>query len=249
LKEQPKFLYALGAYEAAVSEVSFPSGITDSTGRPIRLRLDFLLQDTSGIWDVVELKKADFGELALIVGQLQRRKFAAVVESAIAQVKTYLRELDRPEAQESLLDSGIVVEQPQAWLIIGRDKDLPPRERRLLERDLPRQLRLVTYDQLCDLAKQRAVIVTNAMLLPCIEPLVVPATAQFLEAVAQAQPTTDQDIPYRLIQDALKSARWTVADMKTERRYRKELRDRRIVSQPPRPRTLIRPFFDKLKKP
>src|SRR5215213_2181542 len=73
LNERTKFLYALGAYEAAISEVSFPSGLTDSSGRSIQLRLDFLLQDTSGIWDVVELKKADFGELALIVGQVQRR--------------------------------------------------------------------------------------------------------------------------------------------------------------------------------
>lgn len=116
LKRQPKFLYALGAYQAVLSEVSFHSTIEDSSGELLKLRPDFFLQEASGIWDVVELKKADCGDLQLIVGQIQRRRFGAAIDTAIAQVKTYLRELDKPEVQRSLVKSQILVDQPQAWL-------------------------------------------------------------------------------------------------------------------------------------
>jgi hypothetical protein len=250
LNANPKFLYALGAYEAAASEVSFPSSFRDGSGAPVQLRLDFLLRDASGIWDIVELKKADFSQLSLIVGQLQRRRFAAVVEEAIAQVKTYLRELDRPEAQISLLKSEILVDQPQAWLIIGREKDLPVRERRLLERELPHQLRLMTYDELCSLAKQRALIVTNTILLPYIEPIVIeadadPGTVPTPEGVASREIAGRYPIP----PDLFKSAQWATADMKRERWAERTAVERSYLTQTPRSRTPITPFMGKLKMP
>lgn len=260
LKQQPKFLYALGAYQAALSEVSFDSTIKNSSGEPLKLRPDFFLQETNGIWDVVELKKADFGDLALIVGQVQRRRFAAAVEESIAQVKTYLRELDKPEVQKFLFESKILVDQPQAWLIIGRDKDLPPREMRLLQKELPHQIRIVTYDALCNLAKERAVIATSAMLLPCINPIVVPLEIDEPEVEPPAKQVRQEELrwgelrwtgPQKMafLPSNLKTVQWTVAAMKVERSALERTFERQYWSSTPRPRTQFRPFINKLKKP
>jgi len=267
LKQHPKFLFALGAYDAAASEVTFPSRIQSDIGERMRLRLDFLLRDQSGFWDVVELKRADFGDISLIVGQAQRRRFALAIEDAIAQVKTYLRELDETDAQMALLRQNILVEQPQAWLIVGRDKYLPSREKRLLERDLPHPLRIVTYDELCSLAKQRAVILSSTILLPFVDPR-IGLSSDRSEKKDVIEPVLEQldiprfeyhrsflDIPAQqaLIAaiDGIKSDRsqiFTVRDLRTE-----HLPTRQPFQNPaaqlPRDRTLVRPFMGKLKRP
>lgn len=163
LREHPKFLFALGAYNCARPEVEFP---TTTPELPPQLRLDFLLRDSRGTWDILELKKPAIRDKPLILGLPQRRRFSAELEIAIAQLRTYLYELDRPAVQEYFRSSGMLLVQPQAWLLIGRDKDLPIFDRRLIERDLAHSMRIVTYDELTDLAKQRLLIVSQSVLLP-----------------------------------------------------------------------------------
>ncbi len=139
LKDHPKFLFALGAYEDFRSELVFPTN-GGSMGLPPRLRLDFLLKDRRGAWDVVELKKP-WLPADPIVGLPQRLRFSVPVQDAVAQVQTYLDELASPSVNDWFRESGILLEQPQAWLLIGRDRDLPRGERRRLERHLPRNVR------------------------------------------------------------------------------------------------------------
>jgi hypothetical protein len=177
LREHPKFLFALGAYHSVMHEVEFP---TSRPELPPKLRLDFLLRDSHGTWDVVELKKPDIGGKDLIVGLPQRRRFAFEVEDCIAQVRTYLDELESPKVQEYFRNSGVFVSHPQAWLLVGRNTHLPQPDRSILERNLMHSLRIVTYDELTQLAKQRLLIVSHSVLLPSM-----PGIPLTFEEVAQ----------------------------------------------------------------
>jgi hypothetical protein len=271
LKDHPKFLFALGAYEAAVSEVTIPSKSNSVDGDRLSLRLDFMLKDRSGLWDVIELKKADFGDVALVVGQPERRRFSAKVEDGIAQVKTYLRQLDASDVQAALAQRDIWVYEPQAWLIVGRDKYLSSRERRLLERDLPHYLRIVTYDDLCALAKQRAVIVSSTTLLPYIaSPLSLGSELIKPDLVAGSAPTNmaspieprrfdvflshthKDELTPDVIQNFVRRLRLDLRALATKNRKERVASKPsypKSVFQSARPRTPIRPFMGKLKMP
>jgi hypothetical protein len=164
LKQNPKFLFALGAYDAAISECQFS---TRSSVLPANLRLDFLLRNTRGIWDIVEIKKSAISGNSLVVGKPERRRFSVEIEDALAQIRTYLNVLEHPEVKESFEKAKIFLDQPQAWLLIGRDNDFVG-ERRALEKELPHSVRIVTYDELAEFAKQRVLIVTRSILMPSI---------------------------------------------------------------------------------
>src|SRR5262249_26180517 len=57
----------------------------------------------------------------------------------------------------------------------GRNRDLPLSERRFLEKGLEHSIQLLTYDDLAELSKQRALIVTKSVLVPLL-PTVAPET-------------------------------------------------------------------------
>jgi len=204
----PKFLYVLGAYNGAVSELSFRSTRKDVAGRDTDLRLDFLLRHQRGAWDVVELKKPyPRRQGSYIVGPAARRKFSNDVMDAVAQLTTYLDELDRDSVRQELQRAGITVSYPQGIIIIGRDAELPSNERRALERNLPRSTKLVTYDDLLDLAKARTLVVTTYHLFrPLLDDDIsgIPLTsfeclARAAELVARSQPP-DESVCREIIQ-------------------------------------------------
>ena len=168
LKQNPKFLFALGAYEALLSEVIFP--IPTQTHPDASLRLDFMLKDYRGTWDVVELKKPTPVGKNLIVGSQTRRRFAAEILDAVAQAKTYLEKLQYPVVKEFFAQSGIHIQKPLLYLLIGCDKHLGIDDQRPLERDLPPGIQLRTYDCLLNLAKGRKLIFTMpSVVIPRID--------------------------------------------------------------------------------
>lgn len=170
LKEHPKFLFALGAYEALLSEVELPSEADggSSARNGMRLRLDFLLRDYQGAWDVVELKKPT--KRTLVVGPQNRRRFGVELQDSIAQVKTYLDRLHDPSVLSFFTNHGIMIAQPVVWLLIGRDDDLLVSERRRLENDLPHALQIRTYDHLLSLARARQIVMTMpSIVIPTID--------------------------------------------------------------------------------
>jgi hypothetical protein len=66
--------------------------------------------------------------------------------------------------RDQLLRHGVNVVRPKALVIIGVADNFPPSEKRILEQDLPRQLKLFTYDELARMAKQRVPIFTRHFL-------------------------------------------------------------------------------------
>jgi hypothetical protein len=167
LKQNPKFLYALGAYETYLSEVSLEDKNTYQSSMG-KLRIDFFLKNMRGFWDFVELKKPYTSNRALIVGNLARRRFSTPVQDALAQTQTYLNKLADPEIRKELQKIGIELVRPQAWIIIGRSVNMPLHERKILEAELPRPCKLVTYDDLTELAKQRLLVVTSSFIVPSL---------------------------------------------------------------------------------
>jgi DNA-directed RNA polymerase specialized sigma24 family protein len=164
----PKFLYLLGAYNKILSEVSFSGTAKVALGERQCFRLDFLIQHYENIWDVVELKKPTLSGSSLVVGSSSRPRFSRDLQDAIAQVRVYLDELAQTEVQKELEARGIVICRPKAWIIAGRNDDVSVSEKRFLEQSLPHSIQLMTYDDLAELSKQRALIVTKSIQSPLI---------------------------------------------------------------------------------
>lgn len=140
-----KFLFLLGLYDVALPQPSFLSSLHDADGCPRRLRLDFLVKETRGCpWDIVELKRPRPPSGSLIVGPWGRRRFSTEIQDSLAQVRTYLDEITQESAQRQFRERGIEIINPVAWVIVGKEENLPFVERRRLERDVPANIRLVT---------------------------------------------------------------------------------------------------------
>jgi DNA-directed RNA polymerase specialized sigma24 family protein len=189
----PKFLYLLGAYNKVLSEVSF-FGKRGSGNEPRKcFRLDFLLQHYENIWDVVELKKPTFGAGSLIVGSSVRPRFAYELQDAIAQVRVYLDELAQDEVRKELESKGIHVQRPKAWIIAGRNDGISVGEKRFLEESLPHSIHILTYDDLAEMSKQRAIIVTRSIQFSLLSNLQKDApVVDGLSEVPQATPSNEQ---------------------------------------------------------
>jgi hypothetical protein len=109
---------------------------------------DFMLvPDSHGFADILDLKKPS---APLIVGSENRLRYSANVEDAIAQLREYRAYFDDQEHREAFLGAyGIRAYRPNVSVIIGRDPSLSDSlQVRRLEDELPRHLRITTYDQL-----------------------------------------------------------------------------------------------------
>jgi hypothetical protein len=148
LREHPKFLYLLGPYEQAIAEFQ----VSGTRGR--RLRTDFLLQHCTEHCDLLEVK---LPTKPLAAGPENRRHFSQAVIEATAQVRTYIAALTNEK--DNLRAHNITIAHPLAHILIGRDEALAPEERRALEAELPRNVRIVTYDDLTRSAEERRLVI------------------------------------------------------------------------------------------
>jgi len=170
-RSNPKFLYLLGAYSEVQSEVSFRGKVEKTTDRHDYFRLDFLVKHYQNVWDVVELKKPTLSAGRLVAGPPIRPRFVYELQDAVAQVRIYLDQLAQEEVQAELKTKGIVICRPKAWIIAGRNDNVSIDEKRFLEESLPHSIQLLTYDDLAELSKRHALIVTRSIQSPLITTL------------------------------------------------------------------------------
>lgn len=115
---------------------------------------DFFLKPLdSDFVDILDLK---LPTEKLTVGTRDRRRFSAAVSEAIAQVREYRAYFERPKYRERVRAVyGVSGYRPSSAVVIGRtpDEGYDEGQRRIFD-DLPRHVRIVTYDDL--LARMRA---------------------------------------------------------------------------------------------
>lgn len=116
-------------------------------------RLDIFMRNTLiGDWELFELKRSDI-DLSKSVSDVPM--FVSAVHDAITQVKNYKRLLEQDKAKRALADDGIEYYEPEINLVIGKKPSIPTYQWRRLLTDNQSDIRITTYDMLCEEAKQR----------------------------------------------------------------------------------------------
>jgi hypothetical protein len=161
----PKWLYLLGEqYEEARSQVhlsplqTYPELVlTDSPVDQMLLIPDFFLKRIGlDLWDVLDIKPSN---VRMIVGRRSRRKFSEAVSEAVAQLREYAKRLEQREIRTYLQrEYNLVVSEPDAIILIGRDFDFKTRQEKSMFRHQD-GVRVYTYDDLHRLAKHRSLAI------------------------------------------------------------------------------------------
>lgn len=100
------------------------------------LRPDLFVRSVeSGLWDLVELKRAD---VQITAGANRHRHLAAAVTRGVSQLRSYSDFFADERRRNEFLDvHGLEVFEPRLTLVIGRDASFKTKqEKRLLGRDL-----------------------------------------------------------------------------------------------------------------
>ncbi len=132
---------------------SLRTGIILPNDTEPNLKPDFFLEPIGGkLWDILELKLPD---KQIVVGRFPRRRFAAAVFDACAQLRTY-RDYFSDERNRSrvLSEHGILVRWPRLAVIIGRAPNIDEVALRAIQQDFP-WVRIITFDELLQKAKRR----------------------------------------------------------------------------------------------
>lgn len=128
-----------------------------------RLIPDFVLERPGGYARILDLKRPSE---QVFVGRGNRRRLASEIHKGIAQLYDYSGAVNNPEERARLqTELGISFAHPELCLVIGRTQNDRDREdlRRLSQRDLRREVHLMTYDALLEEAKGRALYVTSEL--------------------------------------------------------------------------------------
>ena len=116
-------------------------------------RLDIFMRNTViGDWELFELKRSNI-DLTKTVSDVPM--FVSAVHDAITQVKNYKRLLEQDRVKKALAEEGIEYYEPEINLVIGKKPSISTSQWRRLLTDNQRDIRITTYDTLCDEAKQR----------------------------------------------------------------------------------------------
>ncbi len=154
LEQHPAFLYLFGDYEEYKSQILLVPQILmeyeyKEGGRP-----DFLLRDPrTDFWDILSIKLP--GQ-KLVRGIPQRRRLADAVMEAKAQLIEYKHYFDDRTHRQFVKDRyGIDLYYPRLYVLIGRASSFHnwAEKRKLLNTE--REIEVVTYDDLLQLAKRR----------------------------------------------------------------------------------------------
>lgn len=140
------------------SQLSLSREVQLIGGAHIELRPDLFVRSVdSGLWDIVELKRAD---VQITAGVNRHRHLAAAVTRGVSQLRSYSDFFADERRRNEFLDlHGLEIFEPRLTLVIGRDASFKTtQEKRLLSRDLQARgapVSLVTYDDLLRIAGSR----------------------------------------------------------------------------------------------
>lgn len=124
-------------------------------------RLDIFMRNTLiGDWELFELKRSNI-ELSKSVSDVPM--FVSAVHDAITQVRNYKRLLEQDKVKRALADEGIEYYEPEINLVIGKKPSIPTYQWRRLLTDNRSDIRITTYDMLCEEAKQRLADAENIL--------------------------------------------------------------------------------------
>lgn len=155
-KEIEKIIFlAFPQYVAKVSPLKIPDSIGDAKYREI----DIALVSMSGNVDIVEIKRPE--EWQLLSHRPNHRDNyipSRKLSCAVMQAEKYLANLKRwghrgeDKISKRLGFPGVVIRQPRAMLIMGRDAELDCTQKRsdfeIIKREFSHMLDIVTYDDL-----------------------------------------------------------------------------------------------------
>jgi len=125
------------------------------------LRPDFMLQPCKSIFaDLVELK---LPTEEVIVGTRDRKRFAAGVFTALAQVREYRDYFEDGRGRTDILRRyGFTAYRPEVTVVIGRQPpDMHEQKLRQIADELPRYVRVLTYDDLLGRMRRMAEILSR----------------------------------------------------------------------------------------
>ncbi|MBC2861025.1 DUF4263 domain-containing protein [Stappia sp. 28M-7] len=112
---------------------------------------DFLVQNMSGGYDILDLKLARFDKSKMYKGSIPRRRFVDYVNEGISQLYNYKKYFDFQKNREYTLHKyGVFVENPKLILVVGNLENLPPEE---VSRAMApyKGLEIIDYDTLVSL--------------------------------------------------------------------------------------------------
>jgi hypothetical protein len=113
------------------------------------IRLDFLVQGTSGFADILEFKKPVLRGNS-VVGSANRERLSAEINGFVAQTRVYLEYFDDPNNRAWVeAKYGIRVHKPRRFLVLGRRWDFESDEWRAISTENP-NLWIMNYDDLID---------------------------------------------------------------------------------------------------
>jgi hypothetical protein len=153
LEANPEFLKLFGEHKGWMSQVRVVQQILLGYESELDGRPDFLLEDPDGLWDILEIKRAD---VDLAKGRPPRRGLTEAVHQAIDQVRGY-RDLVQDKQQLKWVRSryGIDLIHPRLYVLIGRDASFLSRyEKKRLVGEVE-DVRVITYDDLLTIARRR----------------------------------------------------------------------------------------------
>jgi len=133
-----------------------PHPVLERTEREGVLIPDFFLQPLeSRFADILDLK---IPTAKLITGTKNRHRFSAAVHEAIAQVREYRDYFEDPYKRQLVAQKyGLTAYRPTVSVVIGRSPvEITEEKLRQIIDTTPRELRIITYDQL--LAKMRRLV-------------------------------------------------------------------------------------------
>jgi hypothetical protein len=124
---------------------------------------DFVLERTGGQPTILDLKRPSD---PVLVGRGNRRRLASEIHRGLAQLHDYAGAVANPEERMRLqAELGFDLIHPELCLVIGRTHSERDREdlRRISHRDLRRPVQVLTYDDLLEEAKSRALYVAHEL--------------------------------------------------------------------------------------
>jgi hypothetical protein len=124
-----------------------------------RLIPDFILETSGNRPSILDLKRPSE---RVLVGRGNRRSLATAISRGLAQLHEYSAAATNPNERARLqAEFGIDLGYPELCLVIGRTQTARDREdlRRLSHRELRREVQVLTYDDLLEEAKNRALFV------------------------------------------------------------------------------------------
>ncbi|MCP4629981.1 MAG: DUF4263 domain-containing protein, partial [bacterium] len=116
---------------------------------------DFVLEpiDSRRLCDLLELK---LPTAPIYVKKKNRSRYSARVFEACAQLKKYKLFFDEEKNRNKIQENyGLLSYKPMMLVIIGRKGNVDPIDLKIMDSDIPPNVRVLTYDDVVDRAKRR----------------------------------------------------------------------------------------------